>query len=152
MELENSENKTSSGMSVIKIYQSYLDGKRFWSESLVDSIRCEAEPESNSGSLWTIEDGKLYNYKLIQDSASLIIESGYFGEKKYIVTTPLGFNLHRVEGWEIHLKFIDEFWVDHQELINAILSFITQDINKDRQFTNEELARETAKHFDKTLD
>jgi hypothetical protein len=135
----------------IKVYQERLDAKRFYNESLTTSVRFQATSDTEYGTLWDVEVNKDFSYKLEQLKSSAIIECEYFRSKYFISTTPLGFNLHEIETKKVHLKYIEEFWIDNQEVINGILAFLVEDNNKDRQFTADDLARATRDNFNTAI-
>jgi len=138
---------------LIQIYQTELNQTRFWSESLTDTISFYADNDKESGILISVETNKKSTYSLRQENSSAIIESTFFSNKSYyITTTPLGFNLSELEDKSLYLKFIEDFWINHQEVINAILSFISSEENMDRNFTVDEIAKAVVGTFDQTTD
>ncbi|MFM9837849.1 MAG: hypothetical protein ACKVOQ_06260 [Cyclobacteriaceae bacterium] len=135
-------------MSIIKFYQDKLSSNtRYWSQSLTTSIRFEPLPNRDTGILYEVESGSKFTYSLTTVQSSVIIETPYFKDKFFIATSPLGFNIHEIKDRNVYLKFIDEFWVDHQEVIGAILGYLILNQNNEREFTSEQLAKAVENSF-----
>lgn len=128
-------------MSIIKFYQNKLSSDtRYWSEALTTSIKFEPLLDKDSGFLYDVETGDKFPYSLTAVQSSVIIETEYFNDRFFIATSSLGFNLLDFKSKSVYLKFIDEFWVNHQDIIGAILNHLIHD-SSEQQFTSEKLAK-----------
>lgn len=133
--------------TIIKLIQEELDNQRFFTESLTESIKFEPIQGEQNGFISDVEKVKRFKYTLSVVDSSVKINSTYFDRDYKIATTSLGFQLYELKSDSIRLSYINEFWIDHQEVINKVLSFLSQDENKERQFNVDHLVTATREQF-----
>lgn len=126
-------------MSIINAHQSNLHLQKFRSVSLSDAFRIEAKPSSDEGSILDITTGTSHKYRLTSKEATIFIESEYFQGKFIMATTPVGIELLDSTQHVRH-KYINEFWIDNQHIINKILEHLVKLKDTERLFGVDELA------------
>jgi len=137
---------------LIQFYQTNaLNQKIFHTKLIPGFIKFQPIAGKPTGTILTIGDNQEFPNELKQENASVIINSEYFKNPYYISYTPLGFNLYELKDRNLYRIYIEDFWIRNQGIINAILSFISQDENKEHQFSVEALARELSSKFEKQI-
>jgi hypothetical protein len=134
-------------MSIIRYHQNNLNQKIFWSESLSDAIRFENDGQNEDGTIYEVESSKKQSYKISATNSTCKIYSSFFDGEYVFNTTSLGFELLHITDRALRSKYIEDFWINNQEIINSILDFLHQENSLDRQFDAESLSRAVSNSF-----
>jgi hypothetical protein len=146
-----------SYMDIIEFHQTHLNENTYSNSSLIDSVLFKAKLGTAIGTLKNIELNQSYDYIIKPSDASILISSPYFDKAYKFVINPLGFKLIETTNDREYLTFIDEFWINHQEVIHDVLKFLCEngengrhyDANLFVSFTNKRFASGTT--FDEML-
>jgi hypothetical protein len=110
-------------MPLIDLIQTELNDQTFNSPSLSDPIRFKADLESGKGVVVDINSAKESAYEVVQVDSSARLRTTYFPKELTISISALGFDLFDLSGSKF-LSFINEFWIDNQDVINGILEYL----------------------------
>jgi hypothetical protein len=109
-------------MSIIQVTQNFLLGQEF-KGTLGDEIRFnKIDLTGTVGKIIVQKTDEHFEYELIEEDASVSIESTYFGGRFKIVTQPTGFELIDTDGSV--RKYVSRFCLDNQHIIRAILEHL----------------------------